>query len=174
MSRASTARTTPRGDTAPEVTDAPDTSENNAELVDERLGLVEATQLTGISTRTLQRRIAEGQFPDAKRDMRGPGHPWRLSRSVVLEVGQRRCSSRQERVDIEGELAAAAFKLFEDAVDVVQVVIRLKAQPEAIFKLHAQWLTARAMAPTAATPATPTKPVKEIDWSTVVPPPEVK
>jgi len=161
--------------------DSPDASEAaESELpVVELLGTAEAAKLMGVSERTMARRINEGTLP-AKRDRRAQGHPWRISKSVVLEMGPavRKRTPRQERVDIEGELAAAAFKLFEDCVEPVQIVIRLKAQPEAIMKLHSQWLALRALAPAqqpAATPPAPSKPVKEIDWSAVVTPePEVK
>lgn len=162
-------RCTPHGETPPAVLDADETDENarpHHEIVE--VGIEEAARIAGVSQHTMQRRVREGMFPEARRDRTERGHPWRISRSVVLEVGQvRKRTPRQERVDIEGELAAAAFQLFESAVDLVQVVIRLKAQPEAISKLHDQWLALRAKSPPPATPPAPAAPAKPIDWNEV-------
>ena len=150
-------------------------AENRRSVADpDVVGIREAAQLAGVHPNTLISRIREGAFPEARRDPNGRGHPWRLSKSVVLEMGPavRKRTPRQERIDIEGELAAAAFQMFEDAVEPVQIVIRLKAQPAAIMKLHDQWLALRARSHVAtsvapATAATPATPVKEIDWRTV-------
>lgn len=138
-----------------------------AEVVQEGVDILEAARLTGVSDRTIQRRIAEGMYPQAQRDMTRPGHPWRISKSIVLEMGARKRPSRQDHADMAGELAAAAFQLFEAAVDIVQVVIRLKAQPEVVFKLYDQWRKARAMTPAAAPVTTTAEPTKPVDWRNV-------
>ena len=154
---------------AGEVEDAPEAGHRRKK--GDVVGVVEAAHLVGVHPNTLAARLRDGLFEGAVRDRTEPGHPWRISRSVVLEMGPavRKRTPRQERVEIEGELAAQAFALFDACTPLDKVVMQLKALPPVILTLFRQWKEIRAESDAWLAPKVekPSAPPKLVDWRTV-------
>ena len=108
----------------------------------ERMTVAQAARLAGVSPATLHRRIEAGELP-AERD----GRAYRISKKVVLEFGDLRKRdaprSRADRARDTGALAARAFPLFRATVPLDEIVERLEVDPDAVLKLHEQWLRCR-------------------------------
>jgi excisionase family DNA binding protein len=119
------------------------------------LSLAQASRLSGIPETTLRRRIDEGELPATK-----DGRSWKLSKTVVLQVGPlKKRETKADRARDVGRLAASAFPLFAAGTPLDDVVVRLEADPAAVRALFGEWMQCRALtASYLATPAAPSGP----------------
>jgi hypothetical protein len=110
--------------------------------LDGELGTAEAAQALRRSPAWIKRHAQEldGRIVDGAYQFPAIAIERRRTTTERITVGG---GSRPDRAREAGALAARAFALFASCVPLDEAVVKLEAEPDAILKLHQQWLECR-------------------------------